>query len=194
MKSRLVTLLAAFAIGIAAGIPAVAAGTETGTSGVFTIGPGHTFIADVPGASSTLVRTSNGISVSVRTSGLLERHAITVWALIFNNPNACLAGCNESAGDLNVPEVQGAVFHVTGHVVSAGESSFGGRVNVGDAAITFRGPGLLDPYGAQIHLIIRDHGVAGTGELLQQQFNDISPRFCNVSCFDAQKSVHLPHQ
>lgn len=67
-------------------------------------------------------------------------------------------------------------------------------MNVGDAANSFVGPGLLDPYGARIHLIIRDHGVPGTGELLQQQFNDISPRFCNVSCFDAQKSIHLPHQ
>jgi hypothetical protein len=194
MRSSLVTLLAALAIGVAASAPAVAADAETGTSSVFTIGPGHTFIAVVPGASSTLVRTAQGISVSVQTSGLLEGHAITVWALIFNNPSACLAGCEEMAGDLNVPEVQGAVFHVTGHVVSANESSFGGRVNVGDALNSARGPGLLDPYGARIHLIMRDHGVAGTGELLQQQFNDISPRFCNVSCFDAQKSVHLPHQ
>jgi hypothetical protein len=86
------------------------------------------------------------------------------------------------------------VFHVTGHVVSAGEASFAGFVPVGDSADAFRGPGLLDPYGARIHLIIRDHGVAGTGDLLQEQFNDIAPVFCNVTCFDAQKSVHLPHQ
>lgn len=52
------------------------------------------------------------------TSGLLDGHAVTVWALIFNNPNACLAGCAETLGDLNVPAVHGAVFHVTGHVVS----------------------------------------------------------------------------
>lgn len=97
-------------------------------------------------------------------------------------------------GDLNVPAVKGSVFHVTGHVVAAGETSFGGRVNVGDSAHAFVGPGLLDPYGARIHLILRDHGVSGTGELLQRQFNDNSPRFCNVTCFDAQKSVHLPHQ
>jgi hypothetical protein len=194
MRSRFVTVLAALAITLLAGVPATAAGSETGISGVFTIGPGHTFIADVPGASTTLVRTPNGISVSVQTSGLLAGHAVTVWALIFNDPSQCLAGCEEMAGDLNVPGVQGAVFHVTGHVVSGNTDSFGGRVNVGDAANSVRGPGLLDPYGARIHLIIRDHGVAATGELLQQQFNDISPRFCNVSCFDAQKSVHAPHQ
>lgn len=194
MRSRSVTLLAALAIGAAAAAPAAAAGAETGTSDVFTIGPGHSFVATVPGASSTLVRTANGISVSVRTSGLLAGHAVTVWALIFNDPTRCLAGCEEMAGDLGVPAVRGAVFHVTGHVVSGTDDSFGGRVNVGDAARSARGPGLLDPYGARIHLVVRDHGVAGTGEPMQQQFNDISPRFCNVACFDAQKSVHLPHQ
>ncbi len=194
MRASVLAILAILALTLASGAPANAAGVETGTSSVFSIGPGHTFIADVPGASSTLERTSSGISVSVRTSGLLEGHAVTVWALIFNDPSACLAGCQEMAGDLGVPAVRGSVFHVTGHVVSAGEVSFGGRVNVGDSANAFVGPGLLDSYGARIHLIVRDHGVAGTGDLLQRQFNDISPRFCNVSCFDAQKSVHLPHR
>ena len=194
MRSRIITLLATLAITIAAAAPAVAAGAETGTSAVFAIGPGHTFIADVPGATSTLVRTANGISVSVQTSGLLAGHAVTVWALIFNDPTQCLAGCQEMGGDLSVPGVRGSVFHVTGHVVSGDTDTFGGRVNVGDTVHTFRGPGLLDPYGARIHLIIRDHGVAGTGDLLQRQFNDIAPIFCNVSCFDAQKSEHLPHR
>ncbi len=194
MRSRLVTLLATIAISVIAAAPAVAAGSEIGTSPVFAIGPGHTFIAWVPGASTTLVRTPNGISVSVQTSSLPAGHAFTVWALIFNNPGACAAGCEETAGDLNVPAVMGSVFHVAGHITSGGSDSFAGRVSVGDAAGAFRGPGLLDPYGARIHLIIRDHGEAATGELLQQQFNDISPRFCNVACSDAQKSVHLPHQ
>lgn len=194
MRASILAVLALIAITFASAAPASAAGVESGTSGVFSIGPGHTFIADVPGATSTLERTPNGISVLVRTPGLLAGHAVTVWALIFNDPTACLAGCEEMSGDLNVPGVKGSVFHVTGHVVGAGETSFGGRVNVGDSAHAFVGPGLLDPYGARIHLIIRDHGIAGAGALLQRQFNDNSPRFCNLTCFDAQKSVHLPHQ
>jgi hypothetical protein len=195
MKTRIATLVASLSLALLAGGAGttLAVGSESGTSPVFAIGPGHTFIADIPGATSTLVRTPNGISVSLRTSGLPAGHAVTIWALIFNDPGACGAGgCHEMNGDLNVPAVRGSVFHVTGHVV--GESGiFAGLVPLGDAADAFVGPGLLDPYGAEVHLIVRDHGLAATGDLLQQQFNDISPRFCNVACADIQESIHLPN-
>jgi hypothetical protein len=195
MKTRIATLFAALSVAVMTGGAgtALAAGSESGASSVFAIGPGHMFIADVPGASSTLVRTTNGISVTLQTSELPAGHAVTVWALIFNDPSACGAGgCHEMNGDLNVPAVQGSVYRVTGHVVGE-RGSFAGLVPVGDAANAVRGPGLLDPYGAEIHLIVRDHGVAGTGDLLQQQFNNISPAFCNVACADIQESIHLAH-
>jgi hypothetical protein len=193
MKTRIATLVASLSLALlAAGAgTALAAGSVSGTSPVFSIGPGHTYIADIPGATSTLVRTPNGIGVSLQTSGLPVGHAVTVWALIFNHPGACGAsGCHEMSGDLSVSAVQGSVFHVTGHVVGA-NGSFAGLVPLGDATDAFVGPGLLDPYGAEIHLIVRDHGVAETGDLLQRQFNDISPRFCNVACADIQESIHL---
>jgi hypothetical protein len=78
--------------------------------------------------------------------------------------------------------------------ISSANRHFAGRVPVGDAANAVRGPGLLDPYGAEIHLIVRDHGMAGTGDLLQHQFNNISPAFCNVACADIQESIHLAHE
>lgn len=193
MNPRIATLVAALSVALLAGASGtvMAVGSETGTSSVFAIGPGHTFIADIPGASSTLVRTPHGISVTLHTSALPAGHAVTVWALIFNNPSACGAGgCHEMNGDLNIAAVQGSVYHVTGHVVGE-TSSLAGFVPVGDAANAARGPGLLDPYGAEIHLIVRDHGVAGTGGLLQQQFNNNSPAFCNVACADIQESIHL---
>jgi hypothetical protein len=191
LRTRLAILITGIALSAAG--PAVAGGSEIGTSPVFSIGPGHTFIDFVPGATSTLVRTSNGISVSLQTSGMPAGHAVTVWALIFNNPSACGAGgCDESRGDLGVPAVQGSLQRVTGHVVGT-ESSFAGHLGIGEASQTAFGPGLLDPCGAQINLIVREHGVAASGELLLQQFHNPSPRFCNVACSDIQKSVHLPH-
>ena len=191
MRSRLALLIVG--VVLAAAAPAAAGGSEIGTSAVFSIGPGHTFIDFVPGASSTLVRTSNGVSVSLQTSELPAGHAVTVWALIFNNPSACGAGgCDETRGDLGVPAVQGSLQRVAGHVVGT-ESSFAGHLGIGEASQTAFGPGLLNPYGAQINLIVREHGVAASGELLLQQFHNPSPRFCNVACSDIQKSVHLPH-
>jgi len=194
MKARIAILIAALSVALVGGAEtALAAGSESGTSPVFAIGPGHTFIADIPGASSTLVRTPDGISVTLQTTGLPAGNAVTVWALVFNDPGACGAGgCGEMNGDLSVPAVHGSVFHVTGHIVGD-NGTFAGRVSVGDAAGAFFGPGLLNPYGAEIHLIVRDHGVALTGDLLQQQFNDTSPRFCNVACADIQESIHQAH-
>jgi hypothetical protein len=93
---------------------------------------------------------------------------------------------------LGLPAVPGSLQRVTGHVVGT-ESSFAGRLGIGEASQTAFGPGLLNPYGAQINLIVREHGVAASGELLLQQFHNPSPRFCNVACSDIQKSVHLPH-
>jgi hypothetical protein len=191
MRARLLILLAALALTAAA--PAAAGGAEIGTSPVFSIGPGHVFVDWVPGASSTLVRTANGIDISLQTSGLPAGHAVTLWALIFNNPSMCgSGGCDESRGDLGIPGVQGSVQHVAGHVVGS-TSTFAGRLAVGDAADAAFGPGLLNPFGAQIHLIVRDHGVASP-DIITDQFNNDSPRFCNVACFDIQKSVHLAHE
>jgi hypothetical protein len=191
MRSRLTVLI--MGIALAAAAPAVAGGSESGTSPVFSIGPGHTFIDFVPGATSKLVRTSNGVSVSLETSQLPAGHAVTVWALIFNNPSACGAdGCDETQGDLGNPAVQGSLQRVAGHVVGA-TSSFAGHLSIGEASQAAFGPGLLNPYGAHINLIVREHGVAASGELLLQQFHNPSPRFCNVSCSDIQKSVHIPH-
>lgn len=189
MRSRLFILIVGLAlVGVA---PAVAGGSEIGTSGVFSIGPGHSFVAWVPGASSTLVRTPNGISISLQTSDLPAGHAVTLWALIFNNPGACgSGGCDESRGDLNIPAVMGSVEHVAGHVVEP-NGTFAGHLAVGDSADAFVGPGLLNPFGAEIHLIVREHGLADPA-ILTDQFNNDSPRFCNVACADIQKSVHLP--
>jgi hypothetical protein len=183
------TVIGLLVVGVGTANAAAASGAVTGTSPVAAIGPGHVFLNWVPGASSTLVRTSNGISVSLQTSGLPAGHAVTLWMLIFNNPGACGAGgCDETRGDLNVPAVQGSVQHVTGHIVGS-TATFAGRISVGDAANAFVGPGLLNPYGAEVHLIVRDHGEMLPGSLVDQ-FNSNSPTFCNVACFDIQKSVH----
>jgi hypothetical protein len=178
-------------LGIGVGVASATStsGAEIGTSPVFAIGPAHVFLDWVPGASSTLVRSSDGINVSLQTSGLPAGHAVMMWMLIFNNPSACGAGgCEETRGDLAAPGVQGSVQHITGHVVGS-TATFAGRVSVGDGGDAVVGPGLLNPYGAEIHLIVRDHGELLPGSLVEQ-FRSDSPSFCNVACFDVQKSVH----
>ena len=47
--------------------------------------------AAVDGASSQLVRTDEGVSLSLRTRGLPAGDAVTVWWVIFNHPESCTA-------------------------------------------------------------------------------------------------------
>jgi hypothetical protein len=39
--------------------------------------------------ASTLVRTAHGVSTKVETSALAPGDAVTLWWIVFNNPDAC---------------------------------------------------------------------------------------------------------
>ena len=113
-----------------------------------------------PGATSQLVRTAEGISYSINTEQLLPGHAYTVWVVVINNPAACTASPCSPQDILLNPATDGQVTYGTGHVVGDnGEAGFGGALR--------RGPipegwlpdqGLDDPRGAEVHLILNDHG------------------------------------
>jgi len=95
-------------------------------------------------------------------------------------------------GDLGIRCVQGSVQHVTGHVVGS-RRTFAGHLVVGDAADAFTGSRLLNPFGAEMHLIVRDHAVASP-DIITDQFNNDSPRFCTVAASRFRRSVHLARQ
>ena len=107
-----------------------------------------------------LVRTKRGLSFSINTDQLVARHSYTAWVVVVNNPAACTASPCSPADILLNPDTEGQVTYGTGHVVgSSGEAGFGGTLR--------RGPipegwlpdqGLDDPRGAEVHLILNDHG------------------------------------
>jgi hypothetical protein len=122
----------------------------------------------VEGATSQLVRTDSGISLSQRTSAPAG-HAVTVWWVIFNNPENCAGAegvptrCAEP--DLFNPDVEGSVQYAAGHVVgAAGTYSVGSYLAEGDTAncpfeaFGFLCAGLIDARKADVHLVVRTHG------------------------------------
>jgi hypothetical protein len=139
---------------------------------------------DVVG-TSRIVRTKHGISAQVRTTGLTAGHAVTLWIIFFNNPEAC-AGYDDGlpcdpAVDGGNPAT-GFDFHYgAGHVVNgrtttlsghlqAGETSTSGGVEIGfPAAVP-----LLNPFGAQVWLAVHSHGPAQTGQTLAAQMSSFS--------------------
>jgi hypothetical protein len=130
-----------------------------------------------PVGTSTLVRTANGVSGTYTTDVLTPGNAATLWFIVFNYPEECIAGpymC--SPHDLGDTAAQGDFFLGGGHVLGAG--NFAGHLQIGDRSGSGLAevmgcqdctPGLIDPEGALVVLAIHDHGWSQTGETLAEQ-------------------------
>ena len=138
--------------------------------------------------AATLTRTNTGISYAVYTSGLTPG-ANTIWIVIFNKPENCMAGgpgvC--MGPDLDNPAVQGSVVAGSGYIVGAdGIANFVGSLEKGSppTGIQVNVPagtanGLKHPKKAEIHLVVRQHGpVDDMGGAVTQLTTFESPATC----------------
>ena len=126
------------------------------------------------GGTAKIVRTNKGISGNFSSSlsnseGSAEGLAVTLWLIIFNNPNECATSpCSES--DLGNPAVMPDAVYGAGNIVDDSEqASLGFHLKAGDnsgsIADLFGLPtdggepfGLIDPRGAEVHYVLRLHG------------------------------------
>jgi hypothetical protein len=174
-------------------------GGQTSTADVFTFMlPDETPAAgDVVGTAS-LTRTAAGIHLAASTTMLDAGSAYTLWWIIFNNPAACdPAGCSDA--DFGTPGVEASVMNATGRVADAtGNGTFvaflpAGFMHTNPASGAGRqlfGPGLQDPAGAEIHVVIRSHGPwSGNIEQLSTVAADCVNAASLTGCYDAQAIV-----
>jgi len=123
----------------------------------------------IDGASSSIIRGPNGISMSFDVTGVTPGNAYTVWYVIFNVPGECATSpCTEA--DIFNPATQADVTFGAGKVAGSNRLSVSGHRSVGDlsgSAIPFFNEvfglnhpvfGLIDPEGAEVHLLSRCHG------------------------------------
>ena len=129
-----------------------------------------------------------------------------MWMVVFNHPEHCIDGCDEP--DLFVADVEGDVLYTAGHVIGgSGHATFAGHRSVGDAngslfaLFGLPSPGLIDASTAEIHFVMRTHGLAipallpdmihtfngGCGGL-DASFGAPGPN----TCTDIQFAVHQP--
>jgi len=158
-------LVALVLVGLLSVVVVSRAGAATKTTS-----PVTTFAGAVVG-TSTLTRTSSGISFSLSTTGLEAGHAVTIWWMVFN------------------PDGSVSVQYAAGHVIDqGGAAQFGGYLQVGDPdGVINGGPGLLDALAANVVLVVRDHGPADPPRVDEQiQTFDV----CNPTCTDLQISMH----
>lgn len=153
--------------------------------------------------SATLKREKNGVRVEIETSELVDGDAHTVWWIIFNNPDACAGDCGMV--DFGTPAVNAAVLHATGGVADEfGDATFNAFLPLGlirlNRTETSRGrhrlgPGLQNPKGAEIHMVIRTHGEASTGAALIEQmstFGGLCDPITDEPCEDVQVAIFSP--
>jgi len=130
---------------------------------------------DGPAGTSRIVRTDNGINgnISVHLAnelGSAKGLAITLWIVIFNNPENCAEPNMCGEPDLFNPAVMPDVVYGGGNVVGSSERAtmgfhYSAGNNSGSIADLFGMPtdngdsfGLIYPRGAEVHYVIRLHG------------------------------------
>jgi len=132
--------------------------------------------------SSQLIRNHSGLTAVFDTSELPAGQAVTLWFIIFNNPEHCSTSPCSLPADLFTEGVEGDFHFASGHVTGgSGNTSFAGRLNVGDTSGSGRvelgiddGVGLIDPYKAEVLLAVHSHGPALTGKELKDQLSSFS--------------------
>lgn len=129
-----------------------------------------------PAGSSKIVRNNKGVSGNLSASlsnsvGSAEGLAVTLWIIIFNNPDECETpyACGADADFVNPAVMPDALYGAGNIVDSSEEVSFGFHKKAGDnsgsIADLFGMPtdegepfGLRNPRGAEIHYVVRLHG------------------------------------
>ena len=210
MRKRLGILGAALLAIMMVASVAVAAGHQkpsmTNTQGTYWFADGAS--AD---GKSILTRTDTMITSTVEGANLTPGNAYTVWFVVFNNPAACTGECGEDdifdGDDLNVEGVMAAkigVGNATANIAKAdGTAEFGAVLRPGPYASTghqllfpagLMGDALLldgNTKGAEVHIIVQDHGQARGGPQLLNQLTYVETA-CTPYCEDIQFSVHTP--
>lgn len=166
-------LLASLALATLVAVPtaAMAGGKNLSKSPPF-----WTFEAPPPPGSTDLVRTKHGLFAKFRTTGLPAGHAVTLWIMFFDNPEACAVpyACNPDA-DVGQPGVRFDFHYAGARIVRRNRTTFWGYLPInelstsGFAEIGAPPTPLTNPKGAQVILALHSHGPAQQGAALYEQ-------------------------
>jgi hypothetical protein len=150
----------------------------------------------VAGASSKIIRTDKGITVSVETT--VNPGAYTMWLLIFNNPGECHGNpvapglrCVPGPPGVSGFDIPSCVLYGAGHVVGNN-----GKLNYTahqQAWVPGSGPdcgnGLMYPRTADVHAAVRSHGEKVPG-MVSEQINTFGGGCVTNECYEVQGAAH----
>ena len=111
-------------------------------------------------ASATVITSEEGLFALLKTTELEENHVYTMWVVIVNNPEACdNSPCTPADVLGKTDEVQAeATWGDSMIYTEDARMEFTAYVPAGDVHEPWFGHGLSDPLGAEIHIVVNDHG------------------------------------
>jgi hypothetical protein len=135
--------------------------------------------------ATTLIRDFRNCVVDITVfSSALEAHwAYSIWTVAFNHPEHCVTPNACGTGDLEAfggnPQVEASVFWGAGFVADGtGSADTTLTIRPGRTSRELFGStrnyGLLNFGGAEIHIVIRSHGLAGSRGPISSQIGTAS--------------------
>jgi hypothetical protein len=163
MKKFLVVVLILVVVGLVAVFvtPVTARNNNVTTADVFEFDPFPVPGEQVEGGWAQLKTNDQGATLHLKTAELEPGTAVTIWWVIFNQPENCEGYPDGSCGliDLENPDVVPEITYATGAVIgSNGKANFQADLAVGHTAQEWFGNGFTNPTGAEIHTIVHSHG------------------------------------
>jgi hypothetical protein len=147
------------------------------------------------GASTTLVRNNAGVTATFLSPDLKVGDVYTLWWVIVNQPANCSGGACNLDDVVPFPGNTAAgvsLLYGAGHVIpTSGRGNFAAHLAVGDTTGAMFGPGLVDPLGAEIHLVLRTHGPVIPGAL-DEQLSSFAGGCSVNTCANEISAEHKP--
>jgi hypothetical protein len=121
-------------------------------------------VTRVEGASALLWSTDSGIFALMDTRQLEIGHPHTLWVVTVNRPDLCEAApCTPNDILKRTDIVEANVVYGGGRVVRGDRTPFMTFLPAGEVEDGWFDNDLTDPRGAEVHLIVHDHGPAIPG-------------------------------
>lgn len=147
------------------------------------------------GGASTLVRSKDTIHMTFSTQGLESGAVYTAWWVIFNRPDQCSGGmCGSDDLADNRVATQASLMWASGSIVGQDgignfEATLGKEQSSGEIIY---GPGLLNTRQAEVHVVLRSHGLPMPG-FVYDQLSTLKGG-CDINmCGNHQMVMHVAH-
>ncbi len=152
--------------------------------------------------ATTLIRDYRNrvVTADVTTGALEPDFAYSMWWVVFNNPEYCATPWACTGGDLEINggdlRVKASVFYAGG-MLADGTGSTNTQIKLLPGRTKRELFAMSKDYGlknfrkAEIHLVIRSHGLAGIAGPVSQQIGTANEACPESGCANVFASVHL---